>query len=78
MSDMNQLNGCLRQIHMLQYDICALISLCVEINGQKYLAGVQLKAIGVVKRPFSQMLTVVKGLKRSSDGERAIPEIRFT
>jgi hypothetical protein len=32
----------------------------------------------VVKRPFSQMLTVVKGLKRSSDGERAIPEIRFT
>jgi len=64
---MNQLNGCLRQIHTVQYDICALMSLCVEINGQKYLASVQLKAVGVLKRPFSQMLTVVKGLKRSSD-----------
>ena len=44
------------------------MGLCVEINGQKYLAGVQLKAIGVqgvVKSSFSEMLTVVKGLKRS-------------
>jgi len=64
---MNQLNGCLRQIHKVQYDICVLTSLRVEINGQKYLAGVQLKAISVVKRPFSEMLTVVKWLKRSSD-----------
>jgi hypothetical protein len=42
----------------------------VEINGQKYLAGVHLKAIGVqdvVKRTLSEVLTVVKGLKRSSD-----------
>jgi hypothetical protein len=44
------------------------MGLSVEINEQKYLGGVQLKVIGVqdeVNRPFSEMLTVVKGLKRS-------------
>jgi hypothetical protein len=44
---MNQLNGCLTQIPMVQDDICVLMSLYVEINGLKYLAGLQLKAIGV-------------------------------
>lgn len=69
MSDMNQLNGCLRQIRTVQEDICVMMGLCVEINGKKYLAVVQLKAIrvqDVVKRTFSEMLTVVKWLERSS------------
>jgi hypothetical protein len=67
---MNQLNCCLRQIRTVQDDIWLLMSLRVEINRQKYLAGVQMKEIGVqdvVKMAFSEMLTVVKSTKRRSD-----------